>query len=70
MTSPSEPANESPDWMLRNHISKGNMVTVDCDPPIAAQHVAVFRFDKLQLVLSEVMVYGKFYFKYDFEKKL
>ena len=63
MTSPSEPANESPDWILRSHISKGNMGTVDYDPPIKAQHVAVFRFDQLELALSEVMVYGKFYSK-------
>ena len=63
MTSPSDPAKDSSDWILSNHISKGNMVTVDCDPPIKAQHVAVFRFDQLELALSEVMVYGKFHSK-------
>ena len=69
MTSPDDFVDYSSDWTKRNHISKGNVVTVDNDPPIKAQHVAVFRFDQLELALSEVMVYGKFYSKKDFERK-
>ena len=62
MTSPSDPANDSSDWILRSDINRARIVvTIDYDPPIAAQHVAVIRFDTLELALTEVMAYGKFY---------
>ena len=63
MTSPADPANDSSDWILRRRTNvKEYMVTKDYDPPIAAQHVAVIRFDTLELSLAEVMVYGKIFF--------
>ena len=65
MTSPSDPANDSSDWILRSNINRARIVvTIDYDPPIAAQHVAVIRSDKLELALVEVMVHGKLYSEY------
>ena len=62
MTSPTNPANDSSDWMLRSNInSRETLFTIDYDPPIIAQHVAVIRFDKMELSLLEVEVYGKLY---------
>ena len=62
MTSPTDPANDSSDWILRSNInSRERIVTIDYDPPIVAQHVAVIRFDTAELLLLEVEVYGKFY---------
>ena len=63
MTSPEDLEEDLSDWILRNPIGKGKVVTVNYNPPIVAQHVAVFRFDQLELALSEVMVYGKFHSK-------
>ena len=62
MTSPADPANDSSDWILRSNINiRERIVTIDYDPPIVAQHVAVIRFDTIELSLLEVEVYGKFY---------
>ena len=61
MTSPADPANDSFDWILtRPIISRKRIVTINYDPPIVAQHVAVIRSDTVELSLAEVMVYGKF----------
>ena len=64
ITSPADPSSDSPDWILRQRNSRVKIVTLDYDPPIAVQHVAMFRFDKLELALLEVEVYGKFYYHY------
>ena len=64
MTSPADPANDSSDWILRSHIDRVRVATIDYDPPIVAQHVAVIRSDRLELSLLEVMVYGKLYSEY------
>ena len=61
ITPPADPSSDSPDWILRRHNSRVRVITLDYDPPIAAQHVAVIRFDTRELALAEVMVYGKFY---------
>ena len=61
MTSPADPANDSSDWILRHLNNRERIVTINYDPPIAAQHVAVIRSDTIELSLAEVMVYGKFY---------
>ena len=62
MTSPTDPASDSSDWILRSDInSRERIVTIDYVPPIVAQHVAVRRFDTKVLSLLEVMVYGKLY---------
>ena len=66
MTSPADPANDSSDWILRSSINRERIVTINYDPPIVAQHVAVIRFDAFELSLVEVMVYGKFYSEYNF----
>ena len=60
MTSPADPANDSSDWILRSNINiRERFLTIDYDLPIVAQHVAVIRFDRLELSLLEVEVYGK-----------
>ena len=65
MTSPADPANDSSDWILRSNINiEAYLVTIEYDPPIVAQHVAVIRSDRLELSLLEVMVYGKLYSEY------
>ena len=64
ITSPADPSSDSPDWIFRRHSSRVKIVTLEYDPPIAVQHLAVFRFDKLELALLEVEVYGKFYYDY------
>ena len=62
MTSPADPANDSSDWILTSNInSRKLLVSIDYDPPIVAQNVAVIRFDTVELALVEVTVYGKFY---------
>ena len=62
MTTPGDPANDSSDWIFRSNINiKGYIVSINYDPPIVAQHVAVIRFDTEELALVEVMAYGKFY---------
>ena len=60
MTSPADPANDSSDWILRSNINirERIVVTIDYDPPIVAQHVAVIRFDTEELALQEAEVYG------------
>ena len=59
MTSPTDPASDSSDWILRSDInSRERIVTIDYDPPIVAQHVAVIRFDTEELALQEAEVYG------------
>ena len=58
MTSPAYPANDSSDWILRSPVNRTKLAAIDYDPPITAQHVAVIRFDTLELSLTEVMVYG------------
>ena len=61
MTSPADPPNDSSDWILRSNInSRERIVTINYDPPIVAQHVAVIRSDTVELSLAEVMVYGEF----------
>ena len=64
ITPPADPSSDSPDWILRQRNSKVKVVTLDYDPPITVQHVAVFRFDRLELALLEVEVYGKFHYNY------
>ena len=60
MASPADPANDSSDWILRSNInSREQLVTIDYDPPITAQHVAVIRFDTIEMALVEVGVHGK-----------
>ena len=61
MTSPADPDNDSSGWILISNISRIKVTTVDYFPPIVAQHVAVIRFDRLELALLEVEVYGKSY---------
>ena len=61
MTSPTDPANDSSDWILRSHVNvREYIVTIDYNPPIVAQHVAVIRSDTIELALLEVEVYCKF----------
>ena len=61
MTSPTDPATGSFDWILRSNINiKERLFTIDYDPPIVAQHVAVIRSDTIELALVKVLVYGKF----------
>ena len=58
---PANPANNSSDWILRSNINiRERLVSIDYDPTIVAQHVAVIRFGKLELALVEVLVCGKF----------
>ena len=58
---PSDPANGSSDWILRSHINiRERLMTIEYDPPIVAQHVAIIRSDTVELGLVEVLVYGKF----------
>ena len=64
ITSPADPSSVSPDWIIREHNSRVRVMTLDYDPPIAVQHVAVFRFDRLELALREVEVYGKCHYGY------
>ena len=64
ITPPADPSSDSPDWILRRHNSRVRVITLDYDPPIAAQHVAVFRFDTLELALLEVEIYGQFHYDY------
>ena len=64
ITSPADPSSDSPDWILRQRNSRVKVVTIDYDPPIAVQHVAVFRFDRLELALLEVEIYGQFDYDY------
>ena len=66
MTSPADPANDSSDWILRSPVNrtKSAAIAIDYDPPITAQHVAVIRFDRLELALLEVEIYGKLYFEH------
>ena len=64
ITSPADPSSDSPDWIFRQRNSREQVVTLDYDPPIAVQHVAVFRFDRLELALLEVEIYGQFDYDY------
>ena len=64
ITSPADPSSDSPDWILRQRNNRVKVVTLNYDPPIAAQHVAVFRFDRLELALLEVEIYGQFDYDY------
>ena len=61
MTSPTDPADDSSDWILRRNVNiSETSFTIEYDPPIVAQHVAVIRSDTVELGLVEVLVYGKF----------
>ena len=60
MTSPTDPADDSSDWILRRNVNiSETSFTIEYDPPIVAQHVAVIRSDKIKLALLEVEVYGR-----------
>ena len=61
--SPEDPSTSSSDWIFRHYRQDpyGAVGTIDFNPPIEAQHVAVIStLVGEPLSLAEVLVYGKF----------
>ena len=60
---PETPSNSSSDWTFKNYRNNayGDVGTIDFNPPIEAQHVAVISTAGRHLALAEVMVFGMLY---------
>ena len=61
--SPEDPSTSSSDWIFRHYRQNpyGAVGTIDFNPPIEAQHVAVIgNLVSAPLSLAEVLIFGKF----------